>query len=146
MPAGSIVSVGYGGRVLEELADQLVGLGVGVLVDVRLNAVSRKRGFSKNKLREGLAEAGIDYRHAKPLGTPLDVRPFFQTGDIETALVRYAPVLETTEARAELALIVDELSRMSVAILCLEDEHDVCHRQAVVERLEELTSAEVIRL
>ena len=46
----TIVSVGYEGRSVDELVDALVDAGVSVLVDVRENAISRKRGLSKRAL------------------------------------------------------------------------------------------------
>src|SRR5690606_38963018 len=51
---GSLVSVGYEGREASELIDHLRSLDVSVVVDVRLNAISRKRGLSKTALREAL--------------------------------------------------------------------------------------------
>ncbi|MCY3786821.1 MAG: DUF488 domain-containing protein [bacterium] len=46
----TIVSVGYQGRTVDQLIDVLRGGGVEVLVDVRLNPISRKPGFSKKPL------------------------------------------------------------------------------------------------
>ena len=46
----TIVSVGYQGRSVNELIDVLRHGDVEVLVDVRLNPISRKPGFSKNPL------------------------------------------------------------------------------------------------
>ena len=66
----TIVSVGYQGRSVGELIDVLRQGGVEVLVDVRLNPISRKPGFSKNPLSQALAEAGIGYRHERELGNP----------------------------------------------------------------------------
>ena len=52
------MSVGYEGRSVDELADALVEAGVSVLVDVRENAISRKRGLSKRALAEKLESRG----------------------------------------------------------------------------------------
>ena len=54
-----------------------------VLVDVRLNAVSRKSGFSKKRLTQALKDAGIEYVHEKDLGNPQDNRDSFRNGDGE---------------------------------------------------------------
>ena len=51
--------VGYEGRSVDELADALVEAGVSVLVDVREDAISRKRGLSKRALAEKLESRGI---------------------------------------------------------------------------------------
>lgn len=59
LPA-AVLSVGYQRRRADDLVGLLAGQSATVLADVRLNAVSRVPGFSKNRLREALAEAGID--------------------------------------------------------------------------------------
>ena len=66
------MSVGYEGRSVDELVDALVEAGVSVLVDVRENAISRKRGLSKRLLAEKLEARGITYVHEPTLGNPRD--------------------------------------------------------------------------
>lgn len=46
--APALFSVGYEGRDLSDFVELLQENGVTVLLDVRLNAISRKPGFSKN--------------------------------------------------------------------------------------------------
>ena len=58
-----LYGVGYGGMLLKELIEQLVKVGVRVLVDVRLHAMSRKPGFSKCRFVAALEGAGIRYVH-----------------------------------------------------------------------------------
>lgn len=50
------------------------GAGASRLVDVRLNPVSRVRGFSKNRLRERLEASGLVYEHRPELGNPKNNR------------------------------------------------------------------------
>ena len=49
-PRGSIFSIGYEGFTVDALVRRLVSARVTVLYDVRLNAVSRRPGFSKRAL------------------------------------------------------------------------------------------------
>ena len=58
-----VVSIGYEGRDVHEFSDLLKKHGVSLLVDVRLNPISRKTGFSKNALAKALEGVGIGYRH-----------------------------------------------------------------------------------
>jgi uncharacterized protein (DUF488 family) len=55
----TIVSIGYERRDIDELVELLRSEQVELLVDVRLNAISRKRGFSKTALTTALNAAGI---------------------------------------------------------------------------------------
>ncbi len=58
---------GYEGRKPNDLFASLQRSGVDLLIDVRYVPISRKRGFSKNALADGLASAGIGYLHLKGL-------------------------------------------------------------------------------
>ena len=119
----TIGSVGYQGRSVDELIDVLRRGGVELLVDVRLNPISRRPGFSKNPLSEALAEAGIGYRHERALGNPRDNRDPF---DRE----RYEAYLREVGS-AVLAEIMDLARSVRIALLCYEREHSDCHRVEV---------------
>ena len=75
-----LYTIGYQGRSLEEFLAVLRREGIGCVVDVRRNALSRKPGFSKTALREALAGAGIDYLHLRRLGIE---RPSWAQGQPE---------------------------------------------------------------
>ena len=60
---GQLIGVGYEGLTISEYIQVLRDLQVSTLVDVRLNATSRKPGFSKTRLKGYLADAGIPYLH-----------------------------------------------------------------------------------
>lgn len=53
-------TIGYEGASVDQLIDTLLNLGVEVLADVRELPLSRKKGLSKNSLRERLNEVGIE--------------------------------------------------------------------------------------
>jgi transcriptional regulator with XRE-family HTH domain len=63
-------SAGYEGRDIDSFVALLVDSRIGVVADVRLTPISRKKGFSKTRLGEALAEAGIEYTHLRGLGNP----------------------------------------------------------------------------
>ena len=77
----TVVTIGYEGRQLDEFIAELVGRRVEVVFDVRENAISRKPGFSKRRLGEALAVAGIEYRHLSSLGNPRSNRDAFRAGE-----------------------------------------------------------------
>ena len=62
-----LFTVGYEGRKPNDLFASLQRCGVDLLIDVRDVPISRKSGFSKNALADGLASAGIGYLHLKGL-------------------------------------------------------------------------------
>lgn len=122
------MSVGYEGRTVEELIDVLRRHGVSLLVDVRLNAVSRRPGFSRRALSAALNGAGIEYRHASELGNPPDNRDALRAGDPE-AKRRFLAHLASGQAVLE--DVTTEAKRRVVALLCVERSHDRCHRSCV---------------
>ena len=126
-----IVSVGYERRSLEDLIEMLTRNQVDVLVDVRLNPISRKRGFSKTKLASALADAGIEYRHERDLGNPKENRDLFRQG-LESARDRYLSHLQNGAASVY-ANVISLAETARIALLCYEREHDKCHRSCIVE-------------
>lgn len=144
------IGIGYEGRTIEELVTELVKLDVTVLVDVRLNAISRKRGLSKRALDEAVTAAGIQYLHRPQLGNPRDNRAGFAdewtTTDGRAARDRYAEAALRTDAGKA---AIDELAALAVqqriALLCFEASELHCHRRevlaAVRTRLEQLVDA-----
>lgn len=124
-PAPMIVSIGYQGRTVGELVEVLRRGGVEVLVDVRLNPVSRKPGFSKKPLSRALAEAGIGYRHERALGNPRENRDPYDPQ-------RYEAQLRGGGAAA-FAEVIELARSVRVALLCLERRHRDCHRSAILD-------------
>ena len=130
--AGRIYSGGYEGMTLDALVDRLASAHVSVLFDVRLNAVSRKPGFSKKRLTAALEEAGIDYVHEKELGNPQDNRDTFRNGDGEAGRVRMRSTLDNGAGEA-LGRLVDLASNQRVAVLCVERDQSRCHRDVITD-------------
>ena len=60
-----IYTIGYEGSDIERFIETLVILKIEAVADVRELPISRKKGFSKNKLRESLARRN----GTNPLGT-----------------------------------------------------------------------------
>lgn len=96
------ISVGYEGRRIDEFVGDLRAREVTVVADVRLNAVSRRHGFSKTALREVLEAAGITYVHLRGLGNPRNNRAGFHASDPEPARARFAARLTSSEAQDDL--------------------------------------------
>ena len=130
-----IVSAGYEGRTIDEFITALEALGVQTVADVRLNATSRKAGFSKNRLRNALAAAGIDYRHMRELGNAKDNREPFWTGRVEEGRRVFRAALRTPAAEASLSELGDLAADHVVAVLCFEADPEHCHRQVVIDEV-----------
>ena len=130
---------GYEGHSIEDLLNECKRLHAAYVVDIRLNAISRKKGFSKTALSNALAGAGVDYVHLRALGNPKDNRPGFAhpgTPEAERAHKRFNDeVLGTPEADRQLGELAELTRRGNVFILCFEETPKCCHRHLVIQRL-----------
>ena len=142
---GMIVSTGYEGRSIEDFVRAMKRNRVELVVDVRLNAVSRKRGFSKKALTAALAAEGIGYRHETGLGNPPENRDAFRAG-WPAARDRYRRHLENGAAPCVQA-VVDLVAHTRIALLCFEREHSECHRSCITDKIKgEFSAVSVVRI
>jgi uncharacterized protein (DUF488 family) len=127
-----IFTIGYEGATQAEIIATLSEAGVKLLADVRAVPLSRRPGFSKNVLANGLREAGIDYINFKALGTPPEGREAARRNDCARLASVYAGQLELPEALAQMAELRDRAARTPTALLCFEREPTGCHRSLLV--------------
>ncbi|WP_156678079.1 DUF488 family protein [Sphingomonas profundi] len=139
-----IFTIGYEGATQAELVAALQTAGVRRLIDVRAVPLSRRPGFSKNVLANGLREAGIDYVGLKALGTPPEGREAARRHDHATLERVYDGQLELPEAMAQAAMMLDLAAEAPAALLCFERDPAGCHRSLLLRRV--APDAEVIDL
>ncbi|MDB5662207.1 MAG: hypothetical protein JWM38_2502 [Sphingomonas bacterium] len=144
MGAMRIFTIGYQGATQAALIAALTRAGVERLIDVRAVPLSRRPGFSKNVLANGLREAGIDYVLLKALGTPPEGREAARKGDHATLERVYAGQLELPEAIAQGARMLDLAAEKPSALLCFERDPHGCHRTLLLATI--AADAEVVDL
>ncbi len=143
----NVLGIGYEGQTLDAFVSRLRLHSVDTLVDVRLNAISRKRGFSKTALSEAVRAAGIEYVHMPELGNHRDNRDGYATTDTPEAREardRFRRLLASergTSALRELALLA---RGQTIALFCFEADEGHCHRQQVREALASLMRADLV--
>lgn len=131
---GQIVyTIGYERRELRELLDLIAASGIERVVDVRELPLSRKPGFSKRRLAEALQRVGIEYEHVRELGNPKEYRDLYRAGHVDAGAKAYRRHLHngSYSALKTLARAIDR----PTCLLCLEHEHNSCHRAVIVEAL-----------
>jgi uncharacterized protein (DUF488 family) len=129
----NVMTIGYEGAALEDFLSTLKRAHVGLLLDVREIALSRRKGFSKTALSEALAAAGIDYRHERALGSPKEIRHQLRAdGNYSRYFRDFREYLASQ--RKLLESLAEELSG-GVALLCYERNPAECHRSVVAQAL-----------
>jgi uncharacterized protein (DUF488 family) len=139
-----IFTIGYEGATMGEFLATLQKMGVERVIDVRAVPNSRRPGFSKTPLRNALAEIGIDYVHLRALGTPAAGREAARAGRKAELERIYAGQLETPQAMAEGAMMLDLASETPSALLCYERDPACCHRTLLWQSL--APDAEIVDL
>jgi uncharacterized protein (DUF488 family) len=139
-----IFTIGYEKSTQPELIAALQAAGVNRVIDVRAVPLSRRPGFSKNILRNGLAEAGIDYVHLKALGTPAEGREAARKGRQAELERIYAGQLDLPEAIVAGAEMRELAEDRPSALLCYEREPSGCHRTLLLRWV--VPDAEVVDL
>jgi uncharacterized protein (DUF488 family) len=130
-------TIGYEGRSLESFVSTLLKNRVEILVDVREQARSRKKGFAKSALSSALEAAGIQYVHFPQLGTSSAHRECYRSGefDLEQYLGIYTLCVgEQQEALDELDALIKE---KRCCLLCVEADHKQCHRSVLAKIVHE---------
>jgi uncharacterized protein (DUF488 family) len=130
-------TIGYEGKTQEEFLGELEAAGVELVIDVRAVAASRRPGFSKTALANGLAERGIGYLHLRPLGTPAAGRQAARAGRTAEMRAIYADQLETPEAGLALEQALAAARERHAALLCYERGAPECHRSMLADRMME---------
>jgi uncharacterized protein (DUF488 family) len=139
-----VFTIGYEKTTQPELVAALRAAGVTRLIDVRALPLSRRPGFSKTILANGLAEAGIDYVHLKALGTPAEGREAARKGRHDDLARIYAGQLELPEAMVQGARMLALAAEAPSALLCYEREPGGCHRSLLLAAV--APGAEVVHL
>jgi uncharacterized protein (DUF488 family) len=141
-----LATIGYERATLDDVIGRLKRAEVEIVVDVRAVASSRRAGFSKTLLAASLDEAGIDYLHLRPLGTPKAGRQAARAGRTAEMHRIYEDHLKAPEAQLALAEATEIAGRRRAALLCFEAEAKDCHRRILSDRIRAAAGCEVIDL
>jgi uncharacterized protein (DUF488 family) len=141
-----LLTIGYEGCVIGDVLAELREAQVGLLIDVRAVAASRKPGFSKRQLAAGLEEAGIGYIHLQRLGTPKPGRDAVRAGHPERMVPIFNAHMDTTEAQIALAEAKALVVERRCCLLCFERDHRHCHRHLVADMIVTVTGQAVRHL
>ncbi len=129
-------TVGYESLDIQDFVQGLKKKKVREIIDLRKNPVSRKKGFSKNKLAAHLQEAGIAYRHIPALGVPSEWRKKAKEGEItrQQMFKNYVTQILRRED-AELDLLCEKVQEPGITLLCFEKDAQDCHRKFVADEI-----------
>jgi uncharacterized protein (DUF488 family) len=134
-----IYTIGYEGIDQKAFMTWLKHYKIDVVADVRHRPLSRKKGFSKNGLRESLSENDIEYLGVPSLGVPKEMRDKLKaTGNYSSFFKKYRESLNSKGQQLnELFRIINGGKR--IALLCFEHDPNKCHRMVLAEQIRKLS-------
>ncbi len=128
-----LFTIGYEQAKPEAVLNELKRAKVGLLVDTRAVAASRRPGFSKRQLAASLDAQGIGYVHLQKLGTPAEGRAAARSGDTDALWRIYDKHIKRAEPQQELDELVKLIkSGKRIALLCYCRDPKTCHRSRIV--------------
>lgn len=141
-----LFTIGYEGASIEDFVGTIHTVGATTLADVRALPLSRRRGFSKKALAESVDVAGIKYIHLRGLGDPKAGREAARSGRIQEFRKIFAAHMESDEAIADLALLIELMSKSDVCLMCYERDPSYCHRSIVADAASNIVPARIEHL
>jgi uncharacterized protein (DUF488 family) len=141
-----LATIGYQGASIDDFVATLKSASIERLLDVRALPWSRRAAFAKRNLSASLATAGIAYEHLPALGNPEAGREAAKAGRLDDFRRIYTGQLDSAEGQAGLAEAAARAREGPVALMCMEREHERCHRAMAAARLAEMLGEEVRHL
>ena len=135
MATHTLFTTGYSGHDTDSFVDHLHEHGISLVIDVRRNPVSRKKGFSRTALSQLLRKNGLQYEHVRDLGVPQPLRHALRDG--KCGLAAYLRRFRTyVQGQTQLLDQVYNLAiRNRCCLVCVEECSDECHRSVVAEEV-----------
>lgn len=131
-----IFTVGYEGWEIEDFTRFLKKNKIKIVIDTRKNPLSRKKGFSKNKLAEQLGIKKIEYLHLRNLGTPTEWRKLEKIGKLTRQKMFQMYVEKILPQVPDDLRLVEKLAQQkNVALLCYEADACDCHRFFIAKKI-----------
>ena len=128
-----LYTIGYEGSSVDELVATLLALKIKVLADVRELPLSRKKGLSKLKLAERLAEVGIQYVHYRALGDPKAGRDAAKAGNFTKFETIFLEHLSGEGAQNALQKLLEVAATRKTCMMCFEKCAHHCHRSYIAD-------------
>jgi Protein of unknown function, DUF488 len=142
----AIYTAGYEGLLVDGFLNMLVQNGIGRLIDVRSNPVSRHYGFHKSTLGRLCGELEIEYQHVPELGIPSALRQALESPTEREALFdRYETEMLPGESEA-IERVASMITERPSVLVCKEADARMCHRSRLARAVRERIGLSVVDL
>lgn len=129
----ALYTIGYEGRSIDGLLDELLRRNIKTLFDVRKNAFSMKREFSKQSLYEASMEAGIEYIHCPEVGIISGKRQELLPKGRQDELFEWYKENVLPKSQRFVDKAVASFKGGNIAFMCFEKNPMDCHRSRLAD-------------
>lgn len=142
----AVYTVGYEGIMVDALLDLLLRKGIRRLIDVRGNPIARRYGFHKATLHRICNDIGIEYIHFASLGIPSAWRAELSDhSSYQRLFERYEAEILPRQSSA-VDSVAGLVAESPSALMCMEADHDCCHRSRLGAEVARRTSLPIREL
>ena len=142
----AVYTAGYAGKSVDAFFNDLLKRGMGTIIDVRANPISRKYGFSGSRLGQICEKLGLEYRHVPSLGIPSSARMGLGSfASYQLLLSRYERSM-LPQLCAEVEKVGQFMCKKPSVLVCVEKDVHCCHRSRLANAVADTTGLEVIHL
>lgn len=142
----AIYTVGYEGKSIDSLLNQLLYQGIACIADVRSNPASRKYGFGKRALSESSKNLSLGYEHWPNLGIPSEFRKSLTDYDSYQKLLKCYEEEFLPRQESEAIRLAEQVKKSPTVLLCMEKDVNICHRGRLAEYVSGLAGLSVRHL
>lgn len=141
-----ICTIGYEGKSIDAIMNELLKEDIRVLIDVRANALSRKYGFSKRQLSSICQKLEIEYRHEPSLGISSKERRHLGSRQSYRILFeRYGKRINTDD-HDSVRLVSEVMEKTPSAMMCFEKDNQSCHRTYLANAVSSINGLDINHL
>jgi uncharacterized protein (DUF488 family) len=142
----AIYTLGYERKSIDRFFYSVIQAGVAAIIDVRANPISRKYGFAKSTFSTIASKLGIGYQHVPELGIPSKDRRGLGTLDSYTKLFADYENRIASQPRGAVMRTLRAMESEPSALVCMEEDHNFCHRGRLARTLAEESGLAVVHL
>lgn len=128
-----LYTLGYEGLSIEDFINRLIRQRITMVIDVRGNAVSMKRDFSKSRLAKTLTTRGFSYLHIPEVGIPTKARHAYLEHHNKEQLFDWYEKNLLSQQSEHLDEILAATEHENVVLMCYENDPNDCHRSRIAE-------------
>lgn len=142
----AVYTMGYEERSVDGFFDQLLRVGIRVILDVRANPISRKYGFAKKSLGTISGKLGMTYEHWPQLGISSGKRHGVETPSEFKQLFGYYDRVILPKVNADVMRMADHMRQTPSVLVCMERKAHDCHRSRLATILSGASGLSVVDL